>query len=196
MTVFGVTGGIGSGKTTFCRFIEQLGYPVINADSLAKTLMVEDMDLKAQIISVFGVQSYNQDGTLNRRYLSNKGFSENRISELNAIVHPVVKTVVTNLIKENSERGVPLLVYEAAILLNNGRPDFVDIVIWLESDIKTRINRVVERDQVDSQFVTQRMEKQIPVESVRDYVDIVIQNSGSLKELESVAIQLVQKYVR
>lgn len=196
MKVIGVTGGIGSGKTTFCGFFKSQGFPVINADVLAKSLMVENATLKGKIISSFGSESYKGDGSLNRVYLSGKAFSENRVSELNALVHPVVKSTVQEIIKENSERGLPLLVYEAAILLNNGRPDFVDVVIWIEADVKTRIDRVIDRDKVDPQSVTERIDKQISIESVRDYVDIVVQNTGSLEELENVALKLIQEYVR
>jgi len=196
MKVIGVTGGIGSGKTTFCGFFKARGIPVINADSLAKSLMVEDLSLKEQIILKFGSQSYNEDGSLNREHLSRKAFSENRVSELNSIVHPVVNIALKKSIKDNIEKGTSLLIYEAAILLNEGRPDFVDLVIWIESDIKTRIDRVVDRDKVDPDSVTQRMDKQISIESVRDNVDIVVQNSGSLAELEKVADILIQEYVR
>src|SRR5690554_5834190 len=100
MKVVGVTGGIGSGKTTFCGFFKARGIPVINADSLAKSLMVEDLSLKKQIISKFGSQSYKEDGSLNREYLSKKAFSENRVSELNAIVHPAVKSALIKSIKD------------------------------------------------------------------------------------------------
>lgn len=196
MTVIGVTGGIGSGKTTFCGFIRAHGVPVINADNLAKSLMVEDGQIKEQIISKFGLQSYYADGSLNRKYLSDKAFTENRVSELNEIVHPAVKSAVLKLIDEYAATGNRVVVYEAAILLNYGRPDFVDLVIWIESDVNDRLNRVVKRDEVNSQTVRDRMDKQISIESVRDYVDIVIQNTGSLEELEKVASNLIQEYVR
>lgn len=195
MTVIGVTGGIGSGKTTFCSFIKAQGVPVINADDLAKSLMVDNKQLKEQIISRFGQQSYNVDGSLNRRYLSDKAFTDNRVSELNEIVHPVVKSAVLKLIDEYAKKGNKVVVYEAAILLNKGRPDFVDVVIWIEADVNDRLNRVVYRDEVNPQTVRERMDKQISIESVRDYVDIIIQNTGSLEKLEKMASNLIQQYV-
>lgn len=195
MTVIGVTGGIGSGKTTFCSFIKAQGVPVINADDLAKSLMVDNKQLKEQIISRFGQQSYNVDGSLNRRYLSDKAFTDNRVSELNEIVHPVVKSAVLKLIDEYAKKGNKVVVYEAAILLNKGRPDFVDVVIWIEADVNDRLNRVVYRDEVNPQTVRERMDKQISIESVRDYVDIIIQNTGSLEKLEKMASNLIQEYV-
>ena len=196
MTVIGVTGGIGSGKTTFCGFIKAHGVPVINADNLAKSLMVDDVKLKEQIISRFGPQSYHIDGSLNRKYLSDKAFTENRVSELNEIVHPAVKSAVLKFIDEYATKGNKVVVYEAAILLNHGRPDFVDVVIWIEADVKDRLKRVVNRDEVNPQTVMERMDKQISIESVRDYVDIVIQNTGSLEELEKLASNLIKEYER
>ena len=195
MTVIGVTGGIGSGKTTFCGFIKAHGVPVINADNLAKSLMVDDVKLKEQIISRFGPQSYHIDGSLNRKYLSDKAFTENRVSELNEIVHPAVKSAVLKFIDEYATKGNKVVVYEAAILLNHGRPDFVDVVIWIEADVKDRLKRVVNRDEVNPQTVMERMDKQISIESVRDYVDIIILNTGSLEKLEKMASNLIQEYV-
>jgi dephospho-CoA kinase len=196
MTVIGVTGGIGSGKTTFCRYIESRGYPVINADKLAKQLMVADSDLKSAIISRFGEDAYQNDGSLNIEFLAKKAFQENRVEDLNELVHPVVKKAVLSDISSLQVEGVKLVIYEAAIMLNNGRPDYLDVVVWIESESEDRIKRVVKRDGSDPENVKHRMNKQNPIETVREYVDIVINNSGSLSDLENEADKLIQQYVR
>jgi len=196
MTVIGITGGIGSGKSTLCGFFEAKGIPVINADRLAKSLMILDLNLKNQIISKFGVDSYNKDGSLNTGNLSQKAFTENRVSELNELVHPLVRLEVLKLIDGYALKGFPLVVYEAALLLDYGKPDFVDIVIWMETDPLMRIDRVTKRDHTDPQLVRERMTKQITFESVRDFIDIVIHNSGDLHELESVSNKLIQEIVK
>jgi dephospho-CoA kinase len=196
MTVIGVTGGIGSGKTTFCRFLESRGIPVIYADTLAKELMVSNDTLKKAIVDQFGRESYHEDGTLNRPYLASKAFSQNQIELLNAIVHPVVKSSVQRLIADFDKQGYSLVVYEAAILLNDGRPDFIDVVVWIDAQSQNRLDRVVHRDGTETSKVRERMDKQISIESVRDYVDIVIQNNGSLSDLKNQADKLIQEYVR
>lgn len=195
MTVIGVTGGIGSGKTTFCRYIESRGYPVINADKLAKQLMVADSDLKSAIISRFGEDAYQNDGSLNIEFLAKKAFQENRVEDFNELVHPVVKEAVLSHISSLQDEGVKLVIYEAAIMLNNGRPDYLDVVVWIESESEDRIKRVVKRDGSDPENIKRRMNKQNPIETVREYVDIVINNSGSFSDLEKEADKLIQQYV-
>ena len=91
MIKVGVTGGIGSGKTTVCKLFEQFSIPVYYADDKAKEIVVNNKECKSQIINAFGVNSYLDNGSLNRKYLADKVFSDNeKIEKLNAIVHPLV----------------------------------------------------------------------------------------------------------
>jgi dephospho-CoA kinase len=187
MKTIGITGGIGSGKTTFCKHLERPGTVILYADFLAKKLMQDDPELKKRIISTFGEESYQQDGSLNRDYLSFQAFSQNKVEDLNNLVHPVVKQEVLKMIKTAINNGVDLFVYEAALLLKSGRPDFLDIIVWIESPTDERAKRVSNRDNVDVENVLKRMQHQQNFESVRDFVDIVITNDGSLDDLKSKA---------
>jgi len=105
MIKVGVTGGIGSGKTTLCEEWEKLGAFVVYADDLAKEIMVKDKLLVAKIKSIFGEESYFSDGSLNRSYLAKEAFENNRVDELNKIVHPVLWETTEALALDKEKKG-------------------------------------------------------------------------------------------
>lgn len=190
MIKVGVTGGIGSGKTTLCKEWEKLGAFVIYADDLAKTIMAEDQKLIAQIKSVFGIDSYHEDGSLNRSYLAKKAFQEKRVDELNKLVHPALWKAVDVIEKEKEEEGIEVFVKEAAILLQNGRPKNLDCVVLVTAEFNARIDRVVKRDNTERKLILDRVSHQQDFESLSSIVDYTIYNNGSLEELKSKAQNL------
>ncbi len=188
MIKVGVTGGIGSGKTTFCKVLEELGSFVLYADDFAKELMSTDQELRQRIIQTFGTQAYTKDGELNRPYLAEQAFSKNRVEELNALVHPILWERVDKLMQKKEQEGVKVFVKEAAILLNNGRPADLDFVILVKSPREKRIKRVQERDQTTELLVTNRINKQPNFEDLEVLCDFVIDNSGTKEALRNKAI--------
>lgn len=194
MTVIGVTGGIGGGKTTFCDFLVKYGAKSINADSFAKDLMVSDPELRRDIIAEFGSNSYNPDGSLNRSFLSDQAFKLGKVTILNNLVHPVVRNRLLALLDVYRAENVGVVVYEAALLLNEGKPDYIDVVIWIESNVGLRVSRVVLRDGIDADQVKNRVSHQREFESVREFVDIVIHNTADLRFLESEAKRVMDMY--
>jgi dephospho-CoA kinase len=193
MITIGITGGIGSGKSTFCRYLQRDGTEIVVADSLAKSLMQENMGLRQNIIGVFGEMAYYKDGTLNREFLSHQAFSLKKVQLLNNMVHPIVKNEVLHLISKAEKRGVKNFIYEAALLLKDGRPDFLDYIVWVDSHLDNRVQRVAERDSVVPESVMNRIEQQQSFESVQEFVDIVILNDGSLEELKKKADNLYKQ---
>ena len=183
MITAGLTGGIGSGKSTVAREFENLGATVVYADDLAKELMQTDSSLKKKLSATFGEQTYHSDGSLNKPHLINQAFNNNRVDELNAIVHPAIRDESKRLIKKAGARGDNLFVYEAAVLLNQGRPDYLDKVILVTADKELRIKRVMERDGVSRKEVVARMDKQPDFDALRNLADIVIENNRSKREL-------------
>lgn len=183
MIKVGVTGGIGSGKTTFCKALEKLGAFVVYADSFAKELMITDATLIEQIKNVFGDNSYHKDGTLNREFLAKEAFSKDRVDELNALVHPVLWKSIDELAIEKEKDGVELFVKEAALLLQNGRPANLDFVVLLLADQGNRIKRVVQRDKSNTELVQDRISKQQNFEELQHLADFIVTNEGSLDEL-------------
>lgn len=160
MIKIGITGGIGSGKTTFCRQWEKNGVEIVYADDFAKKLMNEDPNLRENITKVFGEASYDSDGSLNRAYLAEEAFAKNRVEELNALVHPVLRKKLKEYADQKEREGTGIFAYEAAILLNEGRPDWLDYVVIVTADEKQRLHRTSKRDQVSEKEIQDRMDKQ------------------------------------
>lgn len=193
MLKVGVTGGIGSGKTTFCKEWEKLGAFVLYADDLAKELMSTDEKLISQIKSVFGDGAYYQNGELNRAFLAEEAFAKGRVKELNEIVHPRLWKKVDEIAALKEKEGINVFVKEAAILLQHGRPDTVDKVVLLIANKSHRIERVIQRDKTKKELVEDRVGAQQDFEKLSSLADFIIHNDGSLKELKEKASELFYK---
>ncbi|MAO64945.1 MAG: dephospho-CoA kinase [Balneola sp.] len=187
MIKIGITGGIGSGKTTFCKEWEKLGVHVVYADDFAKQLMNENEELREKITKVFGKASYDSEGNLNRAYLAEEAFAKDRVEELNALVHPVLKERLKEYAHQKEQEGVDVLAYEAAILLNEGRPGWLDFVIIVTAEEEQRLKRTAERDRASIGKIQDRIDKQPDFEELLSLADFVIENSGTLQELQEKA---------
>lgn len=189
----GVTGGIGSGKTTLCKEWERLGAFVVYADDLAKKLMVEDDDLIENIKSVFGNKAYHEDGSLNRHFLAQEAFEKGRVSELNRLVHPVLWEKVEEIEDQKEREGVDIFVKEAAILLQHGRPQDLDYVVLVEADEQQRTERVLSRDNSDRKKIESRISAQQDFSTLRDLADFVVTNDEGITELKEKAGLLLKE---
>ncbi len=184
VTTLGVTGGIGSGKSTACRFLEDLGARVFYADAEAKRLMQADDALRAAIVAAFGEDTYDADGTLNRAHLAAIVFSDDeKLQQLNALVHPRVFASFKEEVQRAAADGVELLVHEAALIFEAGGDKHLDAVAVVDAPVNVRIRRVRARDDVSEQEVRARMQHQLPPEELRQRADYVLDNSGSPEEL-------------
>lgn len=186
----GVTGGIGSGKSTFCRVLKDCGAFVVDADEEAKKLMVSNSEIKKSLVEVFGKKSYNSDGSLNRPYLAKEAFEKGRVEELNAIVHPILFKETDKMLENAHKEGNSLCVKEAALLLKYGRPDNFDKIILLLANKNDRAQRVASRDNSDPNHILARMNAQQDFDSLTHLADIVIENNGSLSDLKHKAEQI------
>ena len=195
MISVGITGGIGSGKSTVARIWESLGAEVVFADDLAKELMRTDPVLRQKLKDTFGKKTYNPDGSLNKPHLIKEAFQKNRVKELNSIVHPAMRIEIQNLITQADKTGAELFAYEAAILLNNGRPDYLDLVVLVTSDRNSRLARVSERDSVNEEEVAARMGKQPDFATLTHLADYIINNNGTLDELREKSVNLYQELI-
>lgn len=178
MIKVGITGGIGSGKTTVCRIFQSLRVPVYFADDRAKAIMAEDEDLKAALVDHFGADVYQQDGSLNRIWLAGQVFGDpQKLEQLNAIVHPAVGRDAENWQAQHED--APYTLKEAALLFEAGSYRRLDKIIVVTAPEELRIQRVMERDKIDEGSVRQRMDRQWPQEKKVALADYVIENDGS-----------------
>lgn len=196
MIKVGITGGIGSGKSTVCKEWEKLGAVVFFADDVAKELMVTDPAVRKKLTDAFGSQTYKADGSLNKAHLIEEAFKKDRVQELNAIVHPEVGRAFQKKSEEVADEGKNLIVKEAALLLNKGRPNDLDVVVIVLSESKNRIDRVVQRDGVTHEEVQSRIEKQPDFDQLLHLADYTIINNGSLDQLKIKASELYQKVIQ
>lgn len=177
MRVVGITGGIGSGKTTTCQIFEALGIPVYYADQRAKQLMVNNDKLKRKIIQAFGERAY-QNGELNREYLAKEVFgSKERLSVLNGLVHPAVGNDFEEWLDENKQS--PYVLKEAAILFESGAYQNVDVAVLVIAPTEARIDRVSKRDGSSRDEIIQRMNNQWTQERKAKLADHIINNDGT-----------------
>lgn len=195
MVTVGITGGIGSGKTTVCNIWKSLGAYILNADDLAKRIMVENADIREQIRETFGEKSYRVDGSLNRDYLADQAFGRGRVKELNAIVHPEIPAKSEEIMEQARNEGYKVFVYEAALLLENLQPGRLDFIVLVKADRDKRLKRVTARDDADEEEILERMDKQQDFGELTHLADIVITNNGTLDELEQKARNTFQTFL-
>jgi dephospho-CoA kinase len=192
----GITGGIGSGKTTVCRLLEELGVRVFYADQEAKRIMIEDASAREEIAQAFGPESYSEDGSLNRTYLAAQVFgNEEKLETLNRIVHPRVYLAFETAKEAAIEDSIDLLVKEAALIFETGGEQFLDAVAVVEAPLDVRVDRVKDRDGITSEQVLARIHHQLPPEELRERADYIIENSGTLEDLRAQVENLYWKFL-
>lgn len=190
MTTLGVTGGIGSGKTTVCGFLEEQGARVFYADVEAKRLMQEDAEVRAAIVDAFGEAAYDGDA-LDRAYLADRVFGDaDQLERLNAIVHPHVFEAFESAKARAADEDLSLLVHEAALLFEAGGDAHVDATTAVVAPDADRIAWVTRRDDVTPEEVRARMQHQLPQAELRTRADHVIENDGSLEDLRQKSVEL------
>lgn len=173
MLRIGLTGGIGSGKSTVARFFNVLGIPVYDADSAAKRLMAEDASLKSDIINAFGADSYI-NGKLNRKFLSEVVFKdESKLALLNSLVHPAT---IRDADEWMQKQNTPYIIKEAALIFESGSHKHLDLVIGVKSPVALRIERTMKRNNITAAQVEARMKFQMNEDRKMELCDFIIEN--------------------
>ena len=179
MNLIGLTGGIGSGKTTVASIFNTLGIPVYDSDFRAKHLMNSEAGIKEQIIALFGKESYTPGNELNRHYIASRVFSDQtQLEQLNAIVHPAVYKDLLAWSKEHNQVSSPYLIQESAILFEENLTRRLNAIILVVAPEELRIERTISRDNVTRDEVLKRIKLQWPDENKIPASDYVIYNDG------------------
>jgi dephospho-CoA kinase len=174
MLKIGITGGIGSGKSTVAKVFEVLGIPVYYADDAAKKLMNEDEELKEKIQLQFGNEVY-KDGQLDRKHLAEIVFtSPQKLALLNALVHPATLKDAERWMQKQLS---PYAIKEAALIFESGAQDHLDYVIGVTTPAPLRIKRTMQRDGITREEVIARMDKQMDETIKMKLCDFVIKNN-------------------
>lgn len=172
----GITGGIGSGKSTVCKIFKILGIPVYSADDRAKWLMAHDPALKSKLSETFGPDTFLPDGILNRAFLAKEVFSDpEKVKKINALVHPAVGQDFKSWAEK---QNAPYILKEAALLFETGASKELDKIITVSSPLKIRMARVLMRDpHRDKDQINDIINQQLPDEKKNELADFVIKNA-------------------
>ncbi|MFZ0455436.1 MAG: dephospho-CoA kinase [Ignavibacteriaceae bacterium] len=181
-----ITGGIGSGKSAFSKFILEESYPVINVDDVSKEILVSDKEVKLKIEKEFGKESF-KNGEINKKFLSGKVFSNpHNVIKINSIVHPGVIKKVNILISEKL-KDFDIAFAEAALIYEAGMDKYFDYVVLITAEDKLRLKRKVQFDNFTEDQFLKRDENQIPDIEKKKRADFVFENNGSLDNLKTKA---------
>lgn len=180
--IIGLTGGIGSGKTTVAKFIEDCGFPVYYSDDRAKDIVNDNEDLKVRIKELLGSDSYDENGLYNRKFVAEKVFNnKDLLQSLNEIIHPAVRLDFEDWVKKQTKY---LIFKETALLfeLQLNKQCYRSILVTAEDNI--RIKRVMDRDGKTYREVQSVMEKQMPEKEKIKLANCIIYNNTNLDDLK------------
>lgn len=187
MLKIGITGGIGSGKTTVCKVFETLGIPVFYADTVAKQVMINDVLLIDGVKSTFGNESYFENGSLNNKHIAAIVFNNaDELAKLNQLVHPAVFRAF-DVWQNQISSAVPYVLKEAALLFESGSYKMCDKNVLVTAPLQTKLTRVMQRDGLSEEQVKARMDKQLSDEHKAVMADYFIENT----ENSSVILQVL-----
>jgi len=192
MFKIGLTGGLGSGKSTVAHIFEVLGIPVYYADAASKRLMNDNEKVKADVQNAFGKNVYT-DGKLNRKYLSEIVFNDKeKLELLNSIVHPATLHDAEDWLNKQT---TPYAIKEAALIFESGSQQFLDFVIGVKAPLPLRLQRAMKRDNISNEEAMARIEKQINEEKKMSLCDFVIVNDEQQMVIPQV-MELHQKFLK
>lgn len=184
MHVFGLTGGIASGKSTVARRIKERGIPVVDADAIAREVVMRGTPGLGQLVAAFGEDVLAADGELDRKKLGALVFADAELrKKLNGIIHPLISARSAELIQSHGAAGHPLACYEAALLVENGLADVFRPLVVVAATPDVQLERIVKRDGLDRAAALARIEAQLPLAEKVAMADYVIESGGPIPEL-------------
>ncbi|MBY2475329.1 dephospho-CoA kinase [Clostridioides difficile] len=192
MLILGLTGGIGCGKSSLSNIFRNLNISIVDADIISRKIF-EDKILLKKVFNYFGQNIKNDDGTLNRKALGKIVFNDKeKLRELNNLTHPRIRERIISEIDEVRKKGESIVILDAAILVESGFLDMVDKLLVVTCQQEVQINRIKNRDNCSEQEAISRINSQMSQEEKSKYGDYIIDNSGTITELESKAHKFIE----
>ncbi|KAI0780541.1 CoaE-domain-containing protein [Trametes elegans] len=197
MLVVGLTGGIATGKSTVSSLLRAHGLPIVDADVLARKVVEPGTPALAAIARAFGPGVLRADGTLDRAALGALVFAdEGKRRVLNAIVHPAVRREMVWSVLRCWWRGERVCVLDVPLLIEGGLWKWVGKVVVVYCSAEIQLQRLMKRDSSSREDASSRLNAQLPIAEKVKYADVVVDNSGSLQDLERQVDQLVQRLLK
>jgi dephospho-CoA kinase len=192
LQLFGLTGGIGSGKSTVARRFRERGLPVLDADQLARDVVAKGSAGLEEIVARFGAEMLDAEGCLDRKKLAARVFSDDEERRaLNRITHPRVGKLLSERADELARRGEPLACYEVPLLFEAGLDAALRPVVVVDAPMATQVERTVARDGGTADEALARIRAQMPLEEKARRADYVIDNTGTLDALRGRADEVL-----
>lgn len=195
LRTIGLTGGIAAGKSSVARLFAEAGWPVVDADLLAREVVAPGQPALARIVELFGRDVLDADGGLDRKALGQRVFADGVLrAALEAILHPAIAELSQRRFAELAAAGHLHVVYEAALLVETGRHADFDVLVVVIADDETRIGRMGARDGLNEAEARRRLAAQLPQARKAALADYVIDNSGTLQETRA-AVAAVRRSI-
>jgi dephospho-CoA kinase len=185
-----ITGNIGSGKSTFTKFISELGYPVILADDISKEILANDSDVRSEVIKNFGAQSF-QGKKVNKKFLADTVFSDpKKLKIINSILHPRVRKRIEYL-SEESFKSKDIVFVEAALIFESKIEKMYNYVVLITAEKDLRMKRVAKAKKLSREEFVKRDKNQLDEDKKKKKADFIFSNNGSKNDLKQKAVLLI-----
>jgi dephospho-CoA kinase len=190
----GLTGGIASGKSTVAEILKRQGAAIINADVLAREVVEPGHQAWAEIVNTFGIAVLQPDRTLDRQKLRAIIFDDAAArKKIESIIHPQVRALAEQRIREHAAAGYAVIVYEVPLLFEGNLQEWLRPVILVTCDVDTQRNRLQSRDNLSAAQAQKHIVAQMSLEEKRRLADYVVENNGSLEDLERQVQAVLEK---
>jgi dephospho-CoA kinase len=192
--LIGLTGGIASGKSTVAAILRRLGAAVVNADELSREVVQPGAPGWEEIVEIFGPEVLQPDRALDRQKLRKIVFNAPEArKKLEAIIHPRVRALAAQRIQEHAAAGFEIVVYEVPLLFEGNLQNSLRPVLLVATDVATQKKRLQQRDQLTESEAEKHIAAQMSLEEKRRLADYVVENDGSLEDLERQVVDVLTK---
>ncbi len=194
MLWIGLTGGLGSGKSTVAKILRELGYTVVDADEMARLAVGPDSPGLAKVLDQFGTELLSPDRQLDRKKLGQKVFGDaEALAKLEALIHPIVAKLTEERRRAAENRGEKIAFYDVPLLFEKNMGKMFSAVVVVNSALEARLQRGRQRDGLSEEQVKARLGHQIPLEEKVRQADYVIENNGSMADLKRAVDEFLLK---